>query len=532
MRSGLGRHPVSRLPVEHADDQHRRDGENQRDRRRRGSADQQIEVGQHQGAEGSDQEGRQDWRDQRLPRPGVGPCPAEERDHRHRRQEVENDETDDGDAAAPGEQGEDRVQPENGERHDQHDCGGGLHRAGHPGSVEPVGARDPQRQPATVSERVLVPVARVVEGQDAGEQRSRHQDPRRGAGPAAERVGHGREEQGGAVTALQSLACFVGDLARTVGADHHPRDEGEERGDHSDREVGRARHGAGGVLGLGRVDRRGFEAEHRGDREHEGDSGGPGEQRRGREGRAGVQSFRATAGQQGHEGEGEQDGHFGADEDGQESRPEVDVERTEDLHQRHRHQRGRPPWRGEVQIGAAQARDDDAVDAVHGGLDDVVGPQGEQCRPGAESPAETPADVGVEGPGVSDVPAHRDEADREQCDDDADDEVGGRRSRAVAEPDGQRKCAGDPGERRLGGQDEEEDADHADRAAAKLPIGLGGRRGMRAARGLGHGVSARGCGLGHESLRWVARFGVQRGEAAGRGFVRQVGTDCGVPALT
>jgi hypothetical protein len=68
------------------------------------------------------------------------------------------------------------------------------------------------------------------------------------------------------------------------------------------------------------------------------------------------------------------------------------------------------------------------------------------------------------------VAAHGDEADREQRDDQADDEVRRGGARTVPERDRQGEGAADAGERCLGGEDEEEDPEDADRPALELTV--------------------------------------------------------------
>ena len=130
---------------------------------------------------------------------------------------------------------------------------------------------------------------------------------------------------------------------------------------------------------------------------------------------------------------------------------QVDPQHTEHGHDEPGEQRADEPRHVEAERGH-DARADDAEQPEETDLHERVGRQRDERRPDADHPAQAVADVRVERPGVDDVPAHRDEADREDRQDAGGDEVGHRHGGAAdhrvdgghrAEDDGQRGRAGD-----------------------------------------------------------------------------------------
>ena len=117
--------------------------------------------------------------------------------------------------------------------------------------------------------------------------------------------------------------------------------------------------------------------------------------------------------------------------------------------------------------GGQQAGEGRPVQSVHRRLHGAVGQQRQPCRAGADLASERRRDIGVEGAVGLHLPAHGDEADGEDHNDDADDEVGARGAGTVAERCRQGRGADDSGQRGLRGQDKEEDAQHADAARAQ-----------------------------------------------------------------
>ncbi len=155
---------------------------------------------------------------------------------------------------------------------------------------------------------------------------------------------------------------------------------------------------------------------------------------------------------------------------------------------------------------AEEAGERGAVQPVHRGLDGAVGQEGEPrgSRPGFASKGGR--DIGVEGAVGLDFAAHRHEPDGEDHDDNAHHQVRPGRSGAVAEGRGQRRRPDDSGQRRLGGQDKEENAHHADAAGAQCGGVLGAGSGFRGP-GLGFRNTHRILLNGHESGDWRCEKG-------------------------
>ena len=179
-----------------------------------------------------------------------------------------------------------------------------------------------------------------------------------------------------------------------------------------------------------------------------------------------VQPFRAAAVEQDGEAEHQENGHFQAHQDRKDAGAQLDVHGPQDLDAGHGDQREQPP-RNRNPGGCQQAGEGGPVQSVHCRLHRAVGQQRKPCRAGAGLASERCRDIGVKGAVGLHLPAHGHEADGEDHNDDADDEVGARGAGTVAE----RCCQGcgtdDSGQRRLRGQDKEEDAQHADAACAQ-----------------------------------------------------------------
>lgn len=198
----------------------------------------------------------------------------------------------------------------------------------------------------------------------------------------------------------------------------------------------------------------------------------------GREAVGEAQPLGAAALEEGHQGEDEQDAELGQDEDGEDLGAHLDPGGTEDLDDHHGDQDPDPPRCAQPRVLLDQATDDEAVQAVHGGLDRTVGEERDSCAPGADGAAEPLADVDVEGAGVHDMSPHGDEADGEQQDDGADRGIRGGRTRAVANGDGDGHGTGYAGQRRLRGENEEEDSQNTEGVGFESACGGGALHGL------------------------------------------------------
>ena len=214
--------------------------------------------------------------------------------------------------------------------------------------------------------------------------------------------------------------------------------------------------------------------------------------------------------------EGEQDPeHLG---------PDVDVAVAEQPDDGHEQEGPHPPRQVGTAVLGGQALGRGAGQPVDRRLDGGVGEQRQPGGADADRRPEALADVGVEGARVDDVPAHRRVPDAEEQEDDGRDDVGHRVPGAVADGEHDRERAADRGERCGRGDDQEHDADDADRPAQPATarvVGGGCGRGRRGGGELTHGSTRPGsrcrrrCPLpGCGSGRW--RSGGRRAWGCGR----------------
>ena len=176
--------------------------------------------------------------------------------------------------------------------------------------------------------------------------------------------------------------------------------------------------------------------------------------------------FGAAAFEEHRESEHQEDGHFQAHQYGKDAGTQLDVHGPEDLDAGHGDQGEQPPGHSCPDRGQ-QAGEGRSVQPVHRCLHRAVGQQGKPRRPGADLASERGRDIGIEGAVGLHLPAHGHEADGEDDNDDADDEVGARGAGTVTQRRCERRCSHDSGQRGLRGQDKEQNAQDSDAACAQ-----------------------------------------------------------------
>ncbi len=331
-----------------------------------------------------------------------------------------------------------------------------------------VDAAEHRRQQPFLGEREGVAVDGVVEGEQRGDDAADDQDVHEVGGPGADVGGDGGEEEPARVG-----GGGLDDLVGAVRLDDGPDDEGVEEAEEGDGDEGGARDGVVGVAGLAAVDGGGLEAGEGGegageDGGHAGDGDvGRGEGVEGEAARAAVEED-APGEQQQDAGLGDEEHaeHLGAEVDG----AVAEVPDEDEPGERDRQPGDLHPEQGERGVLARAA--EQPVDAD---LHAVVPEHRQQRRAHPGGAAEAAGDVGVEAAAVADVAAHRGEADGEDGEGDAGEQVAGGGADA-AEHDGDGGDAGHDGER--GGRRDHEEGDVGGGEGAGAQSGGGGLRGL------------------------------------------------------
>src|SRR5690606_13563170 len=183
-----------------------------------------------------------------------------------------------------------------------------------------------------------------------------------------------------------------------------PAADREEHGDPGDGEEHHARHQDVRPAGLLRVHGGLLEAEEGGDAEAQGGADPrPGEG----VGVEGVQGQALAAGVgDGGDVEDDDQEHLDDQQDTEHARVDVDLQPAQDAYGEDARQGRYPPGDLQAGVGGEEPGDLEAEDAVDADLEGVVGDEGDQRGARSGGAAEAAGDVGVERPGVVDVPAH------------------------------------------------------------------------------------------------------------------------------
>ena len=261
--------------------------------------------------------------------------------------------------------------------------------------------------------------------------------------------------------------------ARTLAAHHEPRRDRVEDADDEHGEVGGARHRAARVPRLLGVDRRRLEADVAGRVEQQGDGeraarqGAPTERLHGQ---VGAETACATLAALDDDGqiEGEHDEELQRHQHAQHLDRQVHLPEPENADDGPGDEGAGPPRRIDPEVLGAEARRRGAEQAVETDLHGVV-PQESDPRCGAACRlTQAAGDVRVERAGARVVARHGRVADAEQQQHRADDEVGERDTRAVAQQHGDGRTTGHRRQWRGSRDHEERDGDGAEAAAAQV----------------------------------------------------------------
>ena len=276
---------------------------------------------------------------------------------------------------------------------------------------------------------VEVASRRVLEGEQTREQRRDHQPAHQVDDPGSDvLLGNGEQHRRGVRQTVGELESPVDHGRRAERSHDGERREAEDHRDQDDRGVGRAGHRLVRVLRLLAVDRRGFEADVRGEGERQSDPGGAreaaGEDVLGEERGSEVDALRLVrAEEDGERGEQEREqleGHEHAEELG----THVDREHRQAEHDRPRQEGPHVPGPVDAERVVHLTGDEPAEEAEHGELHGEVRHQRHERRADPRDDAEATPDESVERAGVGDLARHRRVADGEQQQDEADDDVG------------------------------------------------------------------------------------------------------------
>ncbi len=264
------------------------------------------------------------------------------------------------------------------------------------------------------------------------------------------------------------LLCGGHDAGGSGGDGEGPGAEGEEDGDEADGEEHHARDHdvrAAGLLGvhgclLEAGERRYAEAQRGGDaRAGEG---------------VGVERVQRQAllRRVGDGGDVEDDDERDLDEqqDAEHTRVEVDLQPAEGADQQDGGERGDPPADGDVGVLVEQPGHLEAEDAEQAHLEHAVGHERDDGGGRARGAAEAARDVGVEGTGVVDVPAHLRVAEAEQGEDDAEYQEQQGLAHHAHHAVRRRHDARDDHQRPGGGEHGQEQARGAEAARAQGPL--------------------------------------------------------------
>ena len=267
--------------------------------------------------------------------------------------------------------------------------------------VDGMGHANAARQQPLTPRHEFIPRHRVVKGDDRRQNRGHEQHAHHGGqGPAEIAPRQLEQEHGGVGIALQGRHQRINPDAH----DHQPGRQRVKNADHHHRQIGGARHGAGGIAGLFGIDRRRFKA----------DKGGKAEQKADRRHARGdlaeaerlqVQP-RCSARHQNGDVEQHHDQELQPDQNHQNPGRQIDLTVSQNGHDQDGEIRPDVPRQRQAEFTHGSGGDC-AEQAQQADLHGVIGEYRHHQRGTAHAPAKTGGGKGIERPGVFQMPCHR-----------------------------------------------------------------------------------------------------------------------------